>query len=188
MPVRLILVCHAATAATREPAFPDDEPLDRRSLARLGTRPLRIDRAWTRPALRARQTAAALGLDAAVEPALRDCDYGRWTGQSFASRQADEPDAVAAWLTDPEAAPHGGEPLSAVMARTAAWLRELEESHGRVVAITHAAVIRAAVLHAVGAPAAGFWRIDVAPLAAAELTGRPGRWTLARLAPLPGTT
>ncbi|MFC7642844.1 hypothetical protein ACFQX6_19370 [Streptosporangium lutulentum] len=39
-------------------------------------------------------------------------------------------------------------------------------------------VIRAAVVHALGAPAAAFWRIDVAPLARVALTGRGGRWQL----------
>lgn len=185
MPIRLTLVCHAATASTRDVAFPADEPVEARSLARLTAAPWapRADRAWTSPALRARQTAAALGLvDAAVEPALRDCDYGRWTGCSYAAIQAGEPDAVAAWLSDPDAAPHGGETLSGVMARTAAWLGAMEG--GRIVAVTHAAVIRAALLHALGAPAASFWRIDVAPLTVARLSGNGGRWTLGRLGPV----
>ncbi|OOL28057.1 histidine phosphatase, partial [Rhodococcus rhodochrous] len=49
---------------------------------------------------------------------------------------------------------------------------------GRVVAVTHPAVIRAATVHAFGAPAAGFWRIDVRPLAQVRLHGRGGRWSL----------
>nr|BFE80044.1 hypothetical protein GCM10020093_026450 [Planobispora longispora] len=49
---------------------------------------------------------------------------------------------------------------------------------GRTVAVTHPAVVRAAVVHALGAPARSFWRVDVAPLARVSLTGRGGRWRL----------
>jgi broad specificity phosphatase PhoE len=49
---------------------------------------------------------------------------------------------------------------------------------GHAVAVTHAAVVRAAVVVTLGAPAAGFWRIDVAPLTATVLRGGPGRWTV----------
>ena len=76
-----------------------------------------MDRAWTSPAARARQTAEALGLAADVEPALRGCDHGRWTGCSLAEAQAaDGEAALLAWLGDPAAAPHGGESFADVLA------------------------------------------------------------------------
>jgi Histidine phosphatase superfamily (branch 1) len=74
MPTRLTLICDGATAATRVAAFPLDEPLEDRALSRaavLGQALRRADRALTSPALRARQTAAALSLDAAVTPSAR---------------------------------------------------------------------------------------------------------------------
>jgi broad specificity phosphatase PhoE len=74
MPTRLTLTCDGATAATRVAAFPLDEPLEDRALSRaavLGQALRRADRALTSPALRARQTAAALSLDAAVTPSAR---------------------------------------------------------------------------------------------------------------------
>jgi broad specificity phosphatase PhoE len=46
------------------------------------------------------------------------------------------------------------------------------------VAVTHGAVVRAAVLVVLGAPAQGLWRIDVAPLTATVLRGGSGRWTV----------
>lgn len=179
MPTRLTLICHGATAATRSGAFPAGEPLEERALARAAAlRPMirRADRAWTSPALRARQTAAALGLDAVDEPALRDGDHGRWAGRRLEEVQAEEPDAVIAWLADPDAAPHGGEALSALLGRTASWLdaRAGDGSHG--IAVTHAAVIRAAILHVLAAPASSFWRIDIAPLSVVELSHDGRRW------------
>ncbi|MGO1078552.1 histidine phosphatase family protein [Inquilinus sp. CA228] len=179
MPTSLTLICHGATAATRSGAFPVDEPLEERALARAAAlRPAirRADRAWTSPALRARQTAAALGLDAMEEPALGDVDPGRWAGRRLQEIQAEEPDGVIAWLADPEAAPHGGEALSALLRRAAAWLDVRAGDGGHGIAVTHASVIRAAILHALGAPASSFWCIDIAPLSVVELSHDGRRW------------
>lgn len=112
---------------------------------------------------------------------LRDCDYGRWAGRAFNDVQAQEPDAIAEWLRDPAAAPHGGESILELIARVARWLDLQCAAPERTVAITHAAVIRAAILHAIEAPPQSFWRIDVAPLSLARLSGANGRWNLASL-------
>lgn len=177
----LTLICHGATGATRAAAFPRDEPIEpaaARRAAALAPTLRRVDRSLTSPALRARQTATALGLTAETTAALADCDFGRWAGRSLADIERDEPDGVAAWLTDADAAPHGGELLGAVMARVAAWLASGAQGEGRVVAVTHPAVIRAAILHVLAAPAASFWRIDVAPLARVRLDRRGRLWTV----------
>jgi broad specificity phosphatase PhoE len=52
---------------------------------------------------------------------------------------------------------------------------------GRAIAVTHAGVVKAAVVHALGAPPAAFWRVDVTPLALTELHAHDGRWTVARV-------
>ena len=138
----------------------------------------RVDMAWSSPALRARQTAAALGLDATVDPVLRDIDCGAWSGHSLAEIQADAPDAVAGWLTDCSAKPHGGESIADLLHRLAPWLDTLRQAEGRIVAVTHAAVVRAAVLLALDANPMSFWRIDAGPLCQVRLRGNTGRWTL----------
>jgi broad specificity phosphatase PhoE len=181
MTARLTLICHAATAATRAAAFPADAPIEARAdtqLAAFARRIGRADLAWSSPALCARQTAAALGLDAAVDPALRDCDFGRWSGRSLAEVHADDPQAVAAWLADPVAAPHGGESVAAMSNRVAAWLDDCAKRAGRLVAVTHASVIRAAVVRVLDAPARAFWRVDVAPLSMVDLGSDGARWNL----------
>src|SRR5271163_4289536 len=118
MTTRLELICHASTAAVRTSAFPADEPLDIRGRQKLAGLPHRThfaDRYLTSPALRAVQTAEALKLAATFEPMLRDCDYGRWAGHTLDEIQAREPEAVAKWLRDPGAAPHGGESVLALI-------------------------------------------------------------------------
>jgi broad specificity phosphatase PhoE len=80
------------------------------------------------------------------------------------------------WLTDPTQAPHGGESVVDLLDRVAGWLASLEPS--RTVAVTHPAVVRAAILVALSAPPKSFWRIDIAPVSHTVLHLREGRWTL----------
>jgi len=178
MPTRISLICHAATRATRAAAFPLDEPLEKQPAPASGTvTSLRkVDRCWTSPALSARQTAAALELAPVVDPDLRDCDYGRWAGRRLSDVGAEEPNAITIWLADVNAAPHGGESIANVRRRIAAWLDRRIGENGHGVAVTHAAVIRCAVLHAIGAPAQSFWHIDIGPLSMTELRHDGSRW------------
>jgi broad specificity phosphatase PhoE len=181
MAVRLVLVAHAATAATRDARFPGDEPLDERgahAAAKAGGSLRRVGAAYGGPEKRCGQTAAALGLDAVADPALRDLDLGTWRGRTLAELAADHPAGLRAWLSDPGAAPHGGESVAALVTRVAGWLNGLSGAATRVAAVTHPAIIRAAVLHALGAPAECFWRLDAAPLSQTWLTHDGARWQL----------
>ena len=188
MTIRLKLIGHASTSAIRAAAFPADEPLDPQGLQKLAGQKYRLghaDQCWTSPALRASQTAAALGLDATADTTLRDIDYGTWTGRSFEDVQSCEPDALAEWLADPATAPHGGESVLDLMRRVGTWL-DAQGGAGaaKVIAVTHASVIRAAIVHAIKAVPLSFWRIDIAPLSVTRLSGNHGRWTLASICAL----
>ncbi len=180
---RLVLLRHASTTAVRRAAFPLDEPLDPAGEAAARALAGRLGRADAvcSDTLRARATAAALGLDARPELRLAECDFGRWAGRSLAEVHAEDPDGAVAWMTDPGAAPHGGEPLAAFAARVAGWLDEQAAEDGRTVAVTHGGVVKAAVVRALGAPFEAFWRVDAAPLHTTELVAHEGRWTLLRL-------
>jgi broad specificity phosphatase PhoE len=133
--------------------------------------------------LRARQTAEGLNLTAVADPLLDECGYGRWSGCSLDDLQAREPEGVAQWLTDPMAAPHGGESIAQLIARVGGWLGDQTGLTGTLVAITHASVIRAAIVHALGADPRAFWRIDIAPLSISMLSGHAGRWNLSAISP-----
>jgi broad specificity phosphatase PhoE len=177
---RLSLVSHAPTSATSATAFPADEPLDTRgrSWAEDGCGQLPgVTRMLRSPAPACDQTATALQLVGDTEPQLRDWDLGRWRGRTFDDVAASEPAAVQAWLSQPDSAPHGGERLTELLSRIGDWL-DHAPADGHTVVITHPAVVRAAVIATLSAPAPGFWRIDIAPLTVTVLRGRPGRWTL----------
>ncbi|HEY1781464.1 MAG TPA: histidine phosphatase family protein [Roseiarcus sp.] len=187
MAARLDLLAHGASAATRAARFPDGEGLEASAIEALRALRGRLRpyaQALTAPARAARETAQALGFEADVEMALRECDYGRWRGLASKDLAEREPDAFAAWLGDPAAAPHGGESIAALIERVGAWLAQSLAREGATLAVTHAAIVRAAIVVALGAGPDAFWRIDVAPLALARLSGREGRWNLVALRPL----
>lgn len=180
----LLLVRHAPTTATRASAFPAGEELDeqgREQAAGLAPALPRSAAVIASPARRCRQTAEAAGLDATVEDAIGECDFGTWAGSSLAEINDSDPEAVRAWMLDPGAAPHGGESLAAFSTRVARWMDAEAGHEGPLVAITHAEVIKAAVVHALGAPLLAFWRIDASPLAITELHGHAGSWTVTGL-------
>jgi broad specificity phosphatase PhoE len=162
--------------------FADDEPLDAHGLrdatALAGHLP-HADRCRASPELRTRQTAEALQLNADMAPMLRDCDYGRWRRRSFDEVNAQEPEAAAAWLRDPSATPHGGESILDLMKRVAEWLAGEQAGHRQSIVVTHATIIRAAIVHAIEAAPQSFWRIDIAPLSITRLSDARGLWNLA---------
>ena len=180
---RVTFICHGSTSATRRTAFPLDEPLEptaRSAVADVAER-LRLPvggLALSGPTLRCRQTAELLGLAAAVDPALGDWNLGAWAGRTLDELAVEVPNEVQAWITEPHFAPPGGEPLTGVIKRVGDWLEAAAERPARVIAVTHPAVIRAAIVHTLKSPADSFWRIDVSPLAVVEVRGQPGRWSL----------
>jgi broad specificity phosphatase PhoE len=188
------LVAHAHTAAIRRAVFGGGaEPLDEGgnraafALAPVGPddRGLlgRIDACLSTPAVAGLQTAYVLGLRPTPEPALADCDYGRWTGRALDEVAARESDALRTWLTELDAAPHGGESVSALLHRVGRWLDGQAGRGGRIGAVTHPVVIRAVLVRALRLPPPVFWQLDVAPLAVVRLTGRGSRWQLHLTAP-----
>jgi broad specificity phosphatase PhoE len=174
------LISHAPTVALRNASFPLDEPVtepERDKISALHWTPPRAQQFLTAPELRVRQTAQALGLSAEPTPELRDCDYGSWSGFTFSDIASLKSEEVALWLADVAAAPHGGESILQLMDRVGRWLAE-QSHHDHTLAVTHPAVIRSAIVCALGAPPQAFWRIDIAPLTITDLRCNGTTWTL----------
>jgi broad specificity phosphatase PhoE len=114
-------------------------------------------------------------LHATTEPRLADLGCGAWCGQTLA---AVGPADLEMWLTDPARAPHGGESIVDLIERVAGWLASLTHDASPTVAVTHPAVVRAAILGALDMPPKSFWRIDIAPVSRTVLHFRKGNWTL----------
>jgi broad specificity phosphatase PhoE len=157
-----------------------DEPVgesEMAEIAALGWSVPRTQLICSGPERRVRETAKALGLSATVVADLRDCYYGTWSGRELSEVQSSEPKEVLTWLTDATAAPHGGESILALADRIGRWLEE-QRGRGHVIAVTHTAVIRAAIVCALEAPLQAFWRIDIAPLSLTDLRFNGRVWTL----------
>ena len=180
--VRLSLVSHAMTDAMAAGRFPSDEPLNdigRRQVEAVAAQINRGTRQLAGPERRARQTARLLGLQPTTDPLLADLDCGRWRGQTL---EAMHPADLEAWLTEPARAPHGGESIVDLIERVAGWLASLTktppEGASPTVAVTHPAVIRAAILLALDGPPKSFWRIDIELLSHTVLHWRRAAWSI----------
>ena len=112
----------------------------------------------------ARAIADAQRLDVQILRALDEVDFGEWTGLTF-----DGLDRDPAWHRYNDARGSasipGGESARRVQTRVVRALEWIRESHpgATVAAVTHAELIRYAVLYALGQPLDRWNRIDVAP-------------------------
>ena len=180
MLLRMTLLSHGRTTA-RASAFAADEPLAEDVAERIGALVAAlsdVDQVLVSPALAARQTAAAWSKNTAIEIGLADIDLSRWRGRLIRDVETAEPDALTAWMEDADFAGHGGESRAELMRRVAAWLDARRRSSGHILAVTHPAVIQAAVLCILDAPGSAFRSIDVAPLHALDIRSDGRRWAI----------
>jgi len=179
LPARITLISHAATLALRRASFPLDEPIvegELEKITAIGWVAPRAQHVWSGPEQRTQQTAKAVGLKPSVAVELADVNYGAWRGKEIDEIQASDPEGLAAWLTDLDAAPHGGDSFVQVITRVERWMKN-QTNAGHTIAVTHPAVIRAAILCSLQAPAHSFWRIEIAPLSVTDLRFNGRLWT-----------
>ncbi|HEY0471010.1 MAG TPA: histidine phosphatase family protein [Kribbella sp.] len=183
----LILVAHALTPALRGLVLGGAAEPDSSSVEAARELKLDADAAFSGPEPAALKTAEALGLTPAIEQALRDREYGDWTGRNLEDLLAVDPGPVAAWLDHPQTAPPRGESANDLITRVADWLGDLAQAEaersterGRrtIVATVHPAVVRAAVLYVLEAPAESLRQVDVRPLSVVRFSAYAGSWSL----------
>jgi broad specificity phosphatase PhoE len=178
-PARITFLCHPATSQQKAGIFPADEPLGAESLEQFATIPWKVPqsaRIFTAPEQRTRQTAAALKLDATEAPELRECDFGKWRGVALETLQADDPAGLSEWLRDITASPHGGESFYNLVTRVGRWL-DAQLDAGHVIAVTHASIIRAAIVNVLRASTQeAFQYIEIAPLTITDIRLSRGHW------------
>ena len=114
-----------------------------------------------------------IGETVAENEPLIEVDFGRWSGMTF-----DELERDGAWRRFNEhratAGVPGGERAIDVQARAVAALDRIRAAHpgGRIAVVSHADVIRVAVLHCLGAPLDFVHRIEIAPAVMRALSAR----------------
>ncbi len=126
-------LCYGRLDLECEPGVLEDAVLRIRKLA-AGRRIV------TSPASRARDLASRLSAGFTLEPRLQELHFGDWEGRRW---QDIGRERIEVWQRGlPDSAPMDGETLTAMAARLAEWLSELEPDGAPVLAITHAGPIR----------------------------------------------
>ena len=129
---------------------------------------IKLDAVYSSPLERARQTAEAIARAARLEVkqscAFNEIDFGDWSGKSFDALSSD--DRWRRFNTHRSVAViPGGETFPAVRARVNAELERLTAQHkdSRVVIVSHADVIKAAIGYGAGTPVDVLQRYDISP-------------------------
>ena len=126
-----------------------------------------LDPGHSSPVRRARETAelvaAALGVELALEPGLRETDFGDWEGYTFGEVGRKWPDEMAAWLASTAVAPPYGESFDDTAVRVRAALdRVLASYAGRtVVLVSHVTPIKTLLRFALDAPPSALYRMHL---------------------------
>jgi len=135
---------------------------------------------YTSPQRRAQETAAPLarraGLEARIEAALDEVDFGDWSGKSFQSLAGDPHWAV--WCERRGIAqPPNGERFADVQARIVGAVDRLATVHvdETIALVSHGDVIKAALAHVLGMSLDDLERFDVAP-ASVNIIAASGSW------------
>ena len=189
MPARTIfLIRHGETDTARLGLYGGlrDEPLNaagRAQAARLAARfaAARWGTVHTSTLSRARATAAPLAASAGgarVEEhaALREMDYGDWTGLGIEEVARRWPEAYAMWRArDPALVIPGGESARDFMARVTAKVAALRESaDGDLVVVAHGGSVKAALADLLAIPmgTAGDFLVDFTGVTMVSLHGK----------------
>jgi broad specificity phosphatase PhoE len=127
-----------------------------------------LDALYVSPIERAIDTAAGIaagfGIAPQLCPAVAEIDVGRWTGASFRELDADPEWTHFNSMRSTAACP-GGERAVDVQTRAVSALNEIAAAHpgGTVAIVSHAEVIRSAVLHIARLSVDDYSRVEISP-------------------------
>lgn len=136
-------------------------------LARVLSR-LPIEAVYSSPMERAVETALPLGLalgrPVREAPGLTELDFGEWTGRSLVELERDPRWPAFNEHREATRIP-GGESMGEVVSRAVGTLSDILRTHGEAVvaAVSHGDVIRAVLMHCLGAPLDRIHGLEVAP-------------------------
>jgi alpha-ribazole phosphatase len=120
------------------------------------------------PLLRCTQFAEALGerhnIAVIINEQLKEIGFGVWEGKTKDELKSERGDEFAAFYADPvKNTPRNAEPVSSFFLRISAVFDSIRDHHeGRhLLVVAHAGVIRAALVHAIGADTACMYRFNI---------------------------
>lgn len=177
----LWLIRHAPVDGPRGVIHHPDAPADIRDAAALAGLRARLppaSSAFCSPARRTRETASALGLTAAAEPAFREQSFGAWTGRRHDDIRRELGTAAYEefWRAPASNQPPGGESFEDQIARVAAGLAALPA--GNVILVVHSGTIRAALAIALGIAPDSALRFVIDPLSLTRIDRLENAWRI----------
>jgi len=173
-PTTTLLLRHGQTVLSVDKRFSGvgDQPLTEvgrgqaaAAAARLASAQARV--VVTSPVRRARETAElvarAAGVELAVEPGLRETDFGDWEGYTFGEVQQKWPQELAAWLADTAVAPPFGESFDATATRVRQARDRVLATYGgqRLIVVSHVTPIKTLLRFALDAPPSALYRMHL---------------------------
>ncbi|HEY0850051.1 MAG TPA: histidine phosphatase family protein [Bradyrhizobium sp.] len=174
----LWLIRHAPVDGSRGVIHAPDAPVDLRDTAAIAALKARLPEAAfavCSPARRTRETARALGLDAAERAAFREQDFGDWTGRRHNDLVAELGEAYRAfWKSPASNRPPGGESFVDQIARARAGLASLPA--GDAVLVVHSGTIRALLAIALDLAPDSALRFVIDPLSLTRIDRLTDGW------------
>ena len=126
-----------------------------------------VDAIYASDLTRAMETAAPLakrfGFEVISDPLLRELNFGAWEGRHFDDVNAENPNAMKNFYTDPEQADiPESEPFPEFQRRVAGRVREIvaQERGKRIVVVSHGASIRILLADILAMPIRSIWHIS----------------------------
>lgn len=126
-----------------------------------------VDAIYASDLTRAMETAAPLakrfGFEVISDPLLRELNFGAWEGRHFDDVNAENPNAMKNFYTDPEQADiPESEPFPEFQRRVAGRVREIvaQERGKRIVIVSHGASIRILLADILAMPIRSIWHIS----------------------------
>lgn len=120
------------------------------------------------PATRVLATAEILSQELNLTPQtvadLNEQFVGDWEGRTYLDIKKNDPDIYQDWCSDPiRKRPPNGESIEDVYNRVRTDLHDIILKHAgkNLVLVTHAGVIRSALIEALGMPLDNFWRLSI---------------------------
>ena len=126
-----------------------------------------VDMIYASDLTRAMETAAPLaqrfGLEVISDPQLRELNFGAWEGRNFNDVNAENPNAMKNFYTDPEQADiPESEPFPEFQRRIAGRVREIvaQKRGKRIVIVSHGASIRILLADLLSMPIRSIWHLS----------------------------
>jgi alpha-ribazole phosphatase len=174
----LWLIRHAPVDGPRGVIHAPDAPADLGDIAAIAALKAKLPLAAfavCSPARRTRETARALGFDAAEDAAFREQDFGNWTGRRHNDLVAELGEAYREFWKSPAAnRPPGGESFVDQIARARAGLASLPA--GDVVLVGHSGTIRALLAIALDLTPDSALRFVIDPLSLTRIDRLANGW------------